>query len=88
MSRDNTRASIGWRAVPVLSHISDIADNCAVDSHPKPTILSRFRMAYMLVSVLTISCHGVKRSAVGVSRSTRDGIVWVRTEELVRAADP
>ena len=42
-------------------NIDDIK-SAKINSPPRPRILSRLRTAYTPVNVLTMSCHGVKRS--------------------------
>ena len=41
-----------------------------VDSPCSPRILSKFRIVYTPVNVLTMSCHGVKDSSPAVSSHT------------------
>lgn len=40
-------------------------ENSKEDVPLRPRMVSRFRRAYMVVSVLSMICHGVNRSVVG-----------------------
>lgn len=60
-----------------------------MDSHPKPSILSKFLTAYTPVKVETISCHGVNRPFLRAVRKLSDcQEVLLLTEVIVSSSEP